>query len=301
MEDSVAVIGEALIDVVDGRPHVGGSPLNVAVGLARLGLATTLYSRIGADPYGDLIVDHLLRAGVTLGDGFVDSGRTSSAIATLDAEGRATYEFDLEWSIRQPDVGGVRMIHTGSIGAIREPGGSIARQTVRGAGPGVLRSFDPNVRPAVMGPAETVRERVRQCAADCHVVKLSDDDAEWLSAGAGPDAVLQSISDSGVRFVVMTRGADGCSAIVDGVRYHEPSRAVAVADTIGAGDAFMSGLLYGLVRNGCDRLLVDGAAVPSAQVRRVLATAAAVAAVTVSRAGANPPTLPELEDVVELD
>lgn len=301
MEESVAVIGEALIDVVDGRPHVGGSPLNVAVGLARLGLATTLYSRIGADPYGDLIVDHLLHAGVTLGEGFVDTGRTSSAIATLDDEGRATYEFDLDWSIPQPDVGEARVVHTGSIGAIREPGGSVARQAIRRAGPGVLRSFDPNVRPAVMGPADAVRERVRECAADCHVVKLSDDDAQWLAAGDGPDAVLQSISDSGVRFVVMTRGADGCSAIVDGVRYDEPSRVIEVADTIGAGDAFMSGLLYGLVRSGCDRLLVDGAAVLPSQVRRALATAAAVASVTVSRDGANPPTLSELEEVFELD
>lgn len=299
MSTTVAVIGEALVDVVDGRPHVGGSPLNVAVGLARLGLPTTLHTRIGDDAHGALIVEHLRRSGVRTAPGSVDDGRTSTAIATLDETGQASYEFDLDWSIAEPEIGEVRVVHTGSIGAIREPGGTVARATVCTAGPAVLRSFDPNIRPAVMGTPDAVIERVHGLAADCHVVKLSDDDAAWLGAptGASADDVLRAIAESGVPFAVMTRGAGGCTALVDGLRHDVPASRVEVADTIGAGDAFMAGLLYALVDGDDDRRLVAGEPLAPDAVRRVLTTAVAVAAITVSRAGANPPTLDELGEV----
>ncbi|MFT3662334.1 MAG: PfkB family carbohydrate kinase [Gordonia sp. (in: high G+C Gram-positive bacteria)] len=306
MNTGIAVIGESLVDVVDGRPHVGGSPLNVAVGLARLGLPTTLHTRIGDDDHGRLIVERLRASGVRTAPGTVDGGRTSTAVATLDEHGQADYEFDLDWSIAAPETGPVRVVHTGSIGAIREPGGTVARAAVRAAGPTVLRSFDPNIRPAVMGSPAEVVARVRALAADCHVVKLSDDDAAWLGAAAdaaadggaetarSADDVLREIAAAGVPFAVMTRGADGCTALVGGVRHDVPGRRVEVADTIGAGDAFMAGLLYALIAGEHDRRLVDGTPLSSAQVRQVLETAVAVASITVSRPGADPPTSAEL-------
>lgn len=296
--DRVAVIGEALVDVVvGGEAHVGGSPLNVAVGLARLGLPARLHARAGSDAYGELIVSHLTRAGVELPPGFVDEGRTSTAAATIGPDGVASYEFDLDWSIPVPDVSDASVVHTGSIGAVLEPGGAAARAALTQAGPRTLRSFDPNIRPAIMGEPEAARALVRELASRCHVVKLSDEDALWLGAGSGesPEEMLRAIAGSGARFAVMTRGERGCVAIVDGVRFERPAHPVELADTIGAGDAFMSGLLFGLVRDGGDRLLVEGAPLPSALVVRALDAAGASAAIAVSRRGAQPPSLAELD------
>lgn len=298
MDTRIAVVGESLVDIVaDGEAHVGGSPLNVAVGLARLGIDTSLHTRVGADRYGDLITERLVGEKVGMPEGTVDDGRTSTATVTLDGNGVATYEFDLVWDLPEPDLTGISVVHTGSIGAVLEPGGTVARHTVSTADAGVLRSYDPNIRPDIMGDAATARRVVRDLAASCHVVKFSDEDATWIGADTGATAedVLASIASSGPGITVMTRGEHGCTAVVDGTVLERRGHPVDVADTIGAGDAFTSGLLFALVRDGCDRLLVDGEPLPREQVDRVLETALASAAVAVSRAGAQPPTPAELD------
>lgn len=298
MATKVTVIGEALVDVVPGdEALVGGSPLNVAVGLARLGLPTEFHANVGDDEYGRQIVDALEGEDVRLPEGFVGDGRTSTATVTFDDQGSANYEFDLIWDIAEPDVAESVVVHTGSIGAILEPGGTVARDSLRGSGSGVLRSYDPNIRPNIMGDADRVRAVVRGLFPECHVVKLSDVDAEWIGAdtGATAEEVLESVARAGARFAVMTRGEDGAIAIVDGVTYEVPAREVELVDTIGAGDAFMSGLLFALVRDGADRLLVDGEELSGELVESVLHTAVASAAVAVSRKGAQPPFESDLE------
>lgn len=297
MNTRIAVIGEALVDVVTGgQALVGGSPLNVAVGLSRLGLPVRLHTRIGTDDYGDLITGHLTAEDVALPGGSVVDGRTSTASVTLAEDGSASYVFALNWDINEPDVADATVVHTGSIGAVLEPGGTAARDAVRSAAPGVLRSYDPNARPDIMGDPVAARHCIRELAACCHVVKFSDEDAEWIGddTGATQDEVLASIAASGPRLTVMTRGEHGCTAIVDGKTYDLPGREVTVADTIGAGDAFMSGLLFALTRDGSDRLIVDGAALPEDRVTRALDTALASAAVAVSRSGAQPPVRDDL-------
>lgn len=300
MNTRIAIIGEALVDVVTGgEALVGGSPLNVAVGLSRLGLSTRLHTRIGNDHYGEMITGRLAEEGVTVPAGSVVDGRTSTATVTLDEDGTASYEFDLTWDINEPelrDMSDVSVVHTGSIGAVLEPGGTVARGLVASSAPGVLRSYDPNARPDIMGDAATARTAIRTLAASCHVVKFSDEDAEWIGGdiGATPGEVLASIAASGPRFTVMTRGEHGCTAIVDGTSYELPGREVTVADTIGAGDAFMSGLLFALVRDGSDRLLVDGEALSADRIDGALDTAMSSAAIAVSRSGAQPPTPKDL-------
>ncbi|HIW90133.1 MAG TPA: carbohydrate kinase [Candidatus Corynebacterium avicola] len=295
MNTRIAVIGEALVDIVaDGEAHVGGSPLNVAVGLGRLGLSSYLHTRIGRDHYGEMITRKLSDEGVTVPAGSIIDGRTSTATVTLDSEGTASYEFDLTWTLSElgaqivPDAS---VVHTGSIGAVLEPGGTVARSIVGSAPPGVLRSYDPNARPDIMGDADKARTAIRTLASSCHVVKFSDEDAEWIGGdtGATPDEVLASIAASGPRFTVMTRGAHGCTAIVDGETYEHPGREVTVADTIGAGDAFMSGLLFALVRDGSDRVLVEGKELSADLVDSALDTAMSCATIAVSRSGAEPP------------
>ncbi|MFB7841944.1 carbohydrate kinase [Microbacterium sp. NPDC056052] len=299
MTSEIAVIGEALVDVVEGgETHPGGSPMNIAVGLARLGHPTTLHARIGADAHGDLIRAHLDEAGVTLGSDTLVTGATSTAIARVDADGKASYEFDIDWDIPVPDVTGARLVHTGSIGALREPGASAVRAALAAADPGTLRTLDPNIRPDVIGGRDEVLRRVADLAALCPVVKLSDEDAAWLAPDATLDEVLADLAAHGARFVVVTRGSEGCLALVDGVRFTRPARPVVVADTIGAGDAFMSGLLHALLRDGTDRLLATGEPVPEDAVLASLETALLSAALTVARAGANPPTTAELDEAL---
>jgi len=297
--DQIAVIGEALVDVVEGgETHAGGSPMNVAVGLARLGHPTTLHTRIGADASGDLIRAHLDEAGVRLGPDALVTGPTSTAIARVDAEGSASYEFDIDWDIPAPDVAGARLVHTGSIGALREPGASAVRAALGAAGPGTLLTLDPNIRPDVIGPRDEVLRRVAELASLCPVVKLSDEDAAWLAPDATLEEVLADLAAQGARFVVVTRGSEGCLALVDGAWFARPARPVVVADTIGAGDAFMSGLLHALLRDGTDRLLAAGEPVPEQAVLASLETALLSAALTVARAGANPPTSAELDEAL---
>ncbi|WP_424936045.1 MULTISPECIES: PfkB family carbohydrate kinase [Bacteria] len=304
MPQTVGVVGEALVDiVVGGETHPGGSPMNVAVGLARLGLSTVLHSRIGSDAHGAAIRAHLMRSGARIGPQTDVSGPSWTATATVDGEGKARYSFDLPGDIEVPELADLALVHTGSFAAVREPGSSALLAALRAAPASTLRSFDPNVRPDVMGAAETARERVREIAGECHVVKLSDEDAEWLVPGASPEDVLRMFADLGARFVVMTRGERGCLALADGTVVSRPALAIPLVDTIGAGDAFMSGLLAGLLREGADRVLVEGGQLGPERIRAALSSALASATIAVSRAGANPPTSAELDaalDVVHL-
>lgn len=298
MRIGTAVIGEALVDIVVGAAaHAGGSPMNVAVGLARLGEQTVLHTRIGPDAHGELIRSHLADAGVRLGAASLVAEPTWTATATLDAEGKAQYGFALGGAIAVPALGELRLVHTGSIGALRTEEADAVRAAFRTADPGILRSFDPNIRADVMGDA--ARERTVLLARECQVLKLSDEDADWLRPGTDPWAVLEEFAALGVRFAVVTRGGAGCLALVDGIRYDRPARPVGVVDTIGAGDAFMSGLLFGLLRDGTDRRLVDGSPLPEGAVEPALDTALASAAITVSRAGANPPDSDELAALID--
>lgn len=299
---SSLVLGEALVDLLPGdaqSPNVralpGGSPMNVAVGLARLGHSSQLAARLAQDELGSLVLAHLEASGVSLVDGALDGRRTSTAKATLDEHGSASYEFDLDFSLPRPDLDGVEILHTGSIGAVVEPGAAVVRAAFADARErgGILTSYDPNVRAAIMGERDSVRDRVEALVALSHVVKLSDEDAEWLYPGFSPSEVLQRCVELGARLAVMTRGGDGALARTGERELTVQAPPVRVIDTVGAGDAFMSGLLHALSPSNIRRGLVDGGADDS-WVDAALATAARSAAVTVARSGANPPWPQEL-------
>ena len=296
------VLGEALVDLLpgdtqspEGRALPGGSPMNVAVGLARLGHASQLAARLAEDELGALVLAHLEASGVSLVDGALDGRRTSTAKATLDEHGSASYEFDLDFSLPTPDLDGVEVLHTGSIGAVVEPGAAVVRAAfaeARARG-GILTSYDPNVRAAIMGERASVRDRVEALVALSHVVKLSDEDAEWLYPELSPSEVLRRFVELGARLAVMTRGGDGALARTGERELTVQAPPVRVVDTVGAGDAFMSGLLHALSTSSIRRGVVDGDSDDS-WVEAALATAARSAAVTVARAGANPPWPQEL-------
>lgn len=301
----ILVVGESLIDVVN-RPdgstleHVGGSPANVAVGLARLGHDVTLATMIGADDRGTRIADLLGREGVALTAGSIGAHRTSVATATLDATGAAAYTFDLAWELPegQPREGRTH-VHTGSIAATLEPGASAVLSTLQAARPGATISYDPNARPSLMGDPHEVRAKMEQLIGLSDVVKASDEDIAWLYDGAPVSDILRLWGLLGPPLLVVTRGDKGAliGLTVTGELTSIDSPAVDVVDTVGAGDSFMAGLVSGLLDAG---LLGDMAArdrlrsASLADVRPAVDRALACAAITVSRAGANPPNLAEL-------
>lgn len=301
------VVGEALVDVVErqdgSRDEVaGGSPANVAVGLARLGRRADLLTWLAPDAEGDLVRRHLAGSGVHVLDGDRTPARTSVATAHLDAEGAATYDFDLEWDLPgtwDEGADAPLVVHTGSIAAVLAPGGARVAELVEARRAASTITYDPNLRPALMGDPADVLPVVERLVRAADVVKVSDEDLAWLLPGVAPAEVAEEWSRSGPALVVVTHGGEGAFAsTAAGARLHVAAPRVRVADTVGAGDSFMAGLVDGLWSAGllgADRrdALHDVAATT---VEEVLARCARIAAITVSRRGANPPRTDELDD-----
>ena len=286
MSGDVLVVGEALIDVLTDergatREYVGGSPANVAVALARLERPVRIATSFGDDARGRRIGAHLAAAGVGLAGEPRVLERTSTAVATIGADGSASYRFDLAWRLGEVALGTPWAVHVGSIGAVLAPGADDVLRLLYELPADVLVSYDVNARPAITGTGPELVARVEQVAAISHLVKASDEDLAALYPGLGPVEAarrLGSLPASGrTRAVAVTRGGSGALWVTaDGV-VEVAARPVDVVDTIGAGDTFSAALL--------DALWDDRERDP----REVLEHAVRAAAVTVSRAGANPP------------
>jgi fructokinase len=310
----ITVCGEALVDLVstDGwhfTAHAGGSPANVAVGLARLGAPASLLARLSKDPFGRLVRAHLLDNGVDGRDLVEATEATTLAIATVDAAGSATYEFyvegtaDWQWTDDElPDLlpDDVDAIHTGSIVLELAPGAArvealLGREHERGE---VTVSYDPNVRLGRRRSRSDGLAAVERVVALADVVKVSSDDLDWLLPDVACEDVACRWLGLGPALVVVTLGAAGALALGRGAEEVRISpRQIDVVDTVGAGDAFTSGLLAGLA----ERRLLGGAAserlrgVDAGQLAAVVEYAALVATLTCTRPGANPPTRQEVE------
>jgi fructokinase len=296
-----AVVGEALVDVVNASAYPGGSPANVALGLARLGRPVRLWTRLGRDAYGDLIRDHLQQSGVVIPGDSIDDHATSSAIATLDERGRASYEFDITWDVHLPGTlpDDVVALHTGSLATVLAPGRDavfelIRREHARGH---VTISLDLNARPSLVDDREELINRLDQLIPFAHVVKMSEEDLDYLWPGDTFEAMAERLLASrGVAIVLVTRGPDGAWAATRQTVVDVAAPEVELVDTVGAGDAFTAGLLDALAT--ADVLGADKADLLARQsdeeIRRLLAAAALVAAITCSRRGANPPTADEV-------
>lgn len=307
----ILVLGEALIDVVERAgattEHVGGSCLNAACGLARLGHPTALACWIGADEHGRLVADHLSAAGVALVPGSDAAPRTPVARATLDAAGAATYTFDLASDLPAPaGLDTYCHLHTGSLAAAIEPGTAKIAAVLAERREHATVSFDPNVRPALAGPRDEARAQVERFVALADVVKASDEDLAWLYPGVSDTDAARAWLRLGPALVVVTRGASGAVALLAGEGagagespggHVVPARASTVVDTVGAGDSFLTGLVSGLLDAG---LLGSAAArerlraATWAEIEPALNRAAATASSTVAHAGAYAPTRAEL-------
>jgi fructokinase len=245
------VIGEALIDTVDGRHHVGGSPLNVAVGLGRLGRGIDFLTRIGDDTAGRRIAEYVESAGAQLVPGSVTAARTASAVATIAADGSASYAFDLDWSLAgTAPVPPPLFVHTGSIAAVREPGCLAVAALLDAYRVSATLTIDPNVRPSLIVDRDLARERIEHLVERGDVVKASDEDVRWLVPNRPPELTARTWLASGPAIVVLTLGDRGSVAFCAAGEVRAPAHPVEVVDTVGAGDAFMVGLLDALWGQG---------------------------------------------------
>lgn len=290
------VIGESLIDVVerDGQvtEHVGGSPLNVAVGLARLGRDVDFLTNIGTDPHGRNIIDYVESSGVQLVPGSAQASRTATARAVLDAAGSATYSFDIEWKLTgTPEVRPPLIVHTGSIAAVLEPGCLAAKALVDTYHLSATFTFDPNIRAALIADADAARSRIDRLLEKADVVKASSEDLQWIDPTRTPEQIAAAWLELGPSIVVVTFGGEGAVAMCAAGAVRVPAGNVEVVDTVGAGDAFMSGLIDALWSQdllGADRRAalrgIDTDALTS-----VLRAATLNSALTVARAGADLP------------
>jgi fructokinase len=301
----VLSLGEALIDVVrhDGKSeeHVGGSLLNVGCGLARLGHDTTVGTWFGRDNRGERIVQTARAAGARLREGSDRAEHTSVAYATLDAAGSASYDFDLTWQLPVlEDLDTVNHLHTGSIAATLEPGGTQVVQTVRAVRDHATVSYDPNVRPALMHSPQAMMQRIEELVSLSDLVRASDEDIEWLYPEKPLQAVIRRWRALGPAMIVITRGPWGAWAALasDSDNLVVDQMNVKVADSVGAGDSFMAGLISGLL----DANLLGGSQGRErfrearwADVQPALHRAVATAGLTVSRPGSYAPDRAEVQ------
>ncbi len=302
----VLVIGEALVDVI--RPQsrhratpCRGSPANVAYGLGRLGRPARLLTRLGDDQTATCCAAHL----ASVGRADSTPVRSHWTVRRRQSPRSARRLGDLHL---RPGVG-ARLttlalgeplaVHTGSIGALLAPGAATVERLVEAARSRSTISYDPNIRPMLVGSVDETRPRVEHFIAASDVVKASQEDIEWLYPGVEPTTVSRRWLELGPAIVVVTMGRSGSVAVARNASIDVPAPRVAVVDTVGAGDSFMAGLLDGLWREG----LLGAAArddlsrIDAVQLRRVVEHATRAAAITVSRAGALPPTRSELAEV----
>ncbi|KIA74892.1 fructokinase [Arthrobacter sp. MWB30] len=289
----VLVIGEALVDIVNTREgsisYPGGSPANVAYGLGRLGVPTGLLTAIGDDEHGTAIAAHLHSAVVQLLPGSQSLERTATATATLAADGSASYEFDILWELAPVAPASIpKILHTGSIATFLAPGAATVRTLLEQSHDSCLVTYDPNIRPALLGSHAEAIQIFEDLLPLTDVTKLSDEDAHWLYPTSSLDDVASRLLQLGARLAVITRGAEGSLMATPAARVNVPSVKTAVADTIGAGDSYMAALIFELLARG------EKAFAPAA-LENIGQTAALAAAITVSRPGANPPTYDELQ------
>lgn len=291
------VIGEALIDIVerDGSvvgEYVGGSPLNVAVGLGRLGRGVDFLTHIADDDRGKRIVEYVEGAGVQLVSGSTGAKRTPTAMATLSATGSAQYRFDIDWQLAgTPEVATPLLVHTGSIATVLEPGCRATAALLDAYRMSATLTFDPNVRPDVIRDDDIARGRIDRLVERVDIVKTSEEDLRWLDPRHSPEQIARAWLEVGPSIVAVTSGERGAFAVCRAGSVSVAARSVQVVDTVGAGDAFMTGLLdavwsVGLL--GADRRR-DLSRIGTETLEGVLRSAALSAALTVARPGADLP------------
>ena len=284
-------------------PHSGGAIFNTAIALGRLGAQTGFLTGLSTDLFGAQLEADLAHSHVDTRYAIRSPLPTTLAFVRLN-NGQASYTFYDENTAGRSLVPNllpqlpeeITALYFGGISLISAPCAEFYAALAERMSPDRAIVLDPNIRPGFIRDEGRYRARLDRMIAACDILKVSDEDLEWIVPGdAAIEEKVKSLFYKGPMIVIMTRGSQGASAFrADAEEVHVPAKRVTVVDTVGAGDTFNAGVLASLVRAGMlhkDRL----AAITSDQLRSALQFGAAVAAVTVSRAGANPPWVQELD------
>ncbi len=296
--------GEALIDMLPRKtdagehayaPYAGGAVFNTAVALGRLGAPAGFFSGLSSDPFGAQLRDVLVSAGVGCDYAHVSARPTTLAFVNLN-DGQATYLFYDENTAGRmltvadlPELGPeVDAMLFGAISLISEPAGGAYEEFMRREHESRVMMLDPNIRPNFIPDKAKHLRRIREMMAMADIVKLSDEDLNWFDEAGSHEDVVRNWLERGPKLIVVTHGSEGAVGYSQEHRVTVMPQKVKVVDTVGAGDTFNAGILASLHGQG----LLTKAAIDSLSedaIRKALSLGAKAAAVTVSRAGANPP------------
>lgn len=302
--------GEALIDMLPCQtgggetafaPHAGGSVFNTAIAAGRLGLATRFFSGLSHDLFGEKLAMVLAQSGVDASLCARSHRPTTLAFVTL-TDGQASYAFYDENTAGRmlsladlPALGDdIRAVFFGGISLAVEPCAEVYATLAERASADRLVMLDPNIRPGFITDAARFRARMARMLAVADVVKISDEDLGWLMGPGDIGGRAQALLDQGPALVLVTEGADGVTAFGAGAPLKVAARRVAVVDTVGAGDTFNAGFLAGLGDAGALDKRALRAGLSGDVLHAALSLGVQAAAITVSRAGANPPMRAEL-------
>ena len=297
----VWVAGEVLIDLIpDGsvrKPIVGGGPANTAKALSKLGIDAQFIDGISSDKYGQMAKDELVASGVKLDHVKYSDKPTCLAIVSLSDSGSASYEFVIEntatfdftpdW-LPNPQTERPTLLHIGTLATVIEPGASVLFKWAQSVAKVAPIVFDPNIRPAVISDRDLYVKQVERWVSISSSVKVSDEDIKWLYPALEIEQVVNNWLARGPSLIVVTYGDKGLVGYRVGEKVIVDAVKVVVADTVGAGDTVGAILVEAIVKDGLSSL-------SGVRLEMMLKRAAKAAAITVSRSGANPPTLKEIE------
>ncbi len=304
--------GEALIDMVEAQmadgqagfvPHSGGAVMNTAIALGRLGVPSSFFAGLSSDLFGAQLQDHLSASNVAFDLCPISDDPTTLAFVQLQ-NGQAKYAFfDENTALRNLSPSDIPVLPSetkalffGGISLAYGPCAATYEQMLIDAAPSHVTMIDPNIRPSFIRDEAAFRARLARMIGASDILKLSDEDLEWLEGKGDIADLAKGLLDQGVKLVLITQGGDGATAYHADYSVHVPTIPVDLSnsDTIGAGDTFNAGVLASLFEND---LLTKGAIanLSKESAEAALTYAMKTARVTVSRKGANPPWKHELD------
>ena len=297
----VWVVGEVLIDLIpdgsDRTPIVGGGPANTAKALSKIGIDTQFIDGISSDEYGQMAKDELVASGVKLDYVKYSDKPTCLAIVSLSDSGSASYkfvikntatfDFNSDW-LPNPQTKRPALLHIGTLATVIEPGATELFEWAQSVAKVAPIVFDPNIRPAVISDRDLYVKQVERWVAISSAIKVSDEDIKWLYPSLEIEQVVNNWLAKGPSLIVVTYGDKGLVGFRVGEKVRVDAIKVAVADTVGAGDTVGAILVEAIVKDGLKSL-------SGVRLEMMLKRAAKAAAITVSRSGANPPTLKEID------